>query len=134
MVLFEAGARVIWTRTDIDGTEQRSGLCFVFDNNSNNNNLAKSLPYPRSTAFESTREVEEAAVKSLEAAERRRAEWEKKASAIAARLRERESEVGDWTPCYCFMLLCCLRSRCETVTLPPRSPPAEGNGHPIFHL
>ncbi|CAM9404502.1 unnamed protein product, partial [Ectocarpus sp. 12 AP-2014] len=38
------------------------------------------------------REVEEAAVKSLEAAERRRAEWENKASAIAARLREREAE------------------------------------------
>ncbi|CAB1121208.1 unnamed protein product [Ectocarpus sp. CCAP 1310/34] len=41
---------------------------------------------------ERLREVEEAAVKSLEAAERRRAEWENKASAIAARLREREAE------------------------------------------
>ncbi|CAN0109749.1 unnamed protein product, partial [Ectocarpus fasciculatus] len=38
------------------------------------------------------REVEEVAVKSLEATERRRAEWQKKASAIAARLREREAE------------------------------------------
>jgi len=33
-------------------------------------------------------------VKSLEAAERRRAEWEEKASAMAARLREQEAEVG----------------------------------------
>ncbi len=33
-------------------------------------------------------------MKSLEAAERRRADWEKKASAMAARLREQEAEVG----------------------------------------
>ncbi|CAM9743991.1 unnamed protein product, partial [Scytosiphon promiscuus] len=39
-----------------------------------------------------TTEVEEAAIKSLEVAERRRVEWEERASAVAARLREREKD------------------------------------------
>eukprot|EP00752_Nemacystus_decipiens_P013082 g11571.t1 len=41
---------------------------------------------------EQLREVEKAAVKSMEAAERRRTEWEEKASALSARLRERDAE------------------------------------------
>lgn len=40
------------------------------------------------------RELEEAAMESLEVAERRRSEWEGKASKLAARLRERDAEVG----------------------------------------
>ena len=38
--------------------------------------------------------MEDAAVKSLEAAERRRAEFEEKAAAMAARVRELEAEVS----------------------------------------
>ena len=39
------------------------------------------------------REVKAATMKSLEVAERRRSELEKKASSVAARLTERDSEV-----------------------------------------
>lgn len=54
------------------------------------------LPSPPAQIYSNdlTRETEQAAMASLEAAERRRAEWEEKASGMAAKLREREAEVG----------------------------------------
>lgn len=53
------------------------------------------------------RELEKAAMQSLEVAEQRRSEWEDKASKAAARLRERDAEVGTG-------VLRCLALQCAT--------------------